>query len=111
MTQGTCSPETAVNPSLDTALSDFCSGVYQHSSLKIAYQSMGIRNTVLDDLTSISIYRTVQELINNALQHADARLAVVQVYKTGNKIAVTFDADSHKGKGTSVFIEFDTQWQ
>jgi signal transduction histidine kinase len=94
-------PEALVEFGLDTALKDFCNDINQSGALKITYQSIGMNDLQLNDTTAITIYRIVQELVNNTLKHAAARMAIVQVSKTGNMIAVTVEDD---GKGFNTGI-------
>jgi signal transduction histidine kinase len=86
---------------LDTALKDFCADINNSGALKISYQSIGLENIVLEQTTAITIYRIVQELINNTMKHAVAKTAIVQVTKTNNQLAVTVEDDG-KGFDTSI---------
>lgn len=89
-------PEALVKFGLDTALKDFCNDVNQSGALKVSYQSIGLENEIIEQTTAITIYRIVQELINNTMKHAAAKTAIVQVSKTNNQLAVTVEDD---GKG------------
>ncbi len=64
--------------------------------LKITYQSAGLENSNIPQTTAIAIYRIIQEMINNAIKHAGAKNAIVQVNKTNGEMAVTVEDD---GKG------------
>jgi signal transduction histidine kinase len=89
-------PEALVKFGLDTALKDFCNDINQSGALKVNYQSIGMENAGIDQTTAISIYRIVQELINNTMKHAAAKTAIVQVTKSNGQVAVTVEDD---GKG------------
>ena len=89
-------PEALVKFGLDTALNDFCSDVNQTGVLQVSYQSIGIKEEQFEQITAITIYRIVQELINNTMKHAAARSAIVQVSKTNEVISITVEDD---GKG------------
>ncbi|MBS1512483.1 MAG: hypothetical protein JST86_16685 [Bacteroidetes bacterium] len=89
-------PEALVKFGLDTALKDFCNDINQSGALKVTYQSIGVSNTAIDQTAAITIYRIVQELINNTMKHAAAKSAIVQVSKTNGQISVTVEDD---GKG------------
>jgi signal transduction histidine kinase len=89
-------PEALVKFGLDVALKDFCNGINQSGVLKVNYQSIGMEGTSLDQTTSITIYRIVQELINNTIKHAAAKTAIVQVSKANDIISITVEDD---GKG------------
>lgn len=89
-------PEALVKFGLDTALKDFCNDINQSGALKVNYQSIGLEGNNTDELVSVSIYRIVQELVNNAIRHAAATSALVQVTKTNDVISITVEDD---GKG------------
>jgi two-component system, NarL family, sensor kinase len=93
-------PEALVKFGLDVALKDFCNSVNQSGAVQLTYQSLGLENISLDQQTAISIYRMVQELVNNTLKHAAASKAIVQISKTEDGLTITVEDD---GKG------FDTQ--
>jgi len=89
-------PEALAKFGLDMALKDFCNDINQSGALKISYQSIGLEQSDIEQSIAISIYRIIQELINNTLKHAAATTAIVQVSKTGNSISITVEDD---GKG------------
>lgn len=94
-------PEALVKFGLDTALKDFCAGIDQSGVLKVSYQSGGLGNTEIAHATAITIYRVVEELVNNIIRHADATAAIVRVYN--NKGVITFTvADDGKGFDTAI---------
>ncbi|MGZ8559829.1 MAG: tetratricopeptide repeat-containing sensor histidine kinase [Chitinophagaceae bacterium] len=89
-------PEALVKFGLDTALKDFCNDINLSGALQVNYQSIGMEKAVIEQTTAITIYRIVQELINNTMKHAAAKTAIVQVSKTNNDISITVEDD---GKG------------
>ena len=89
-------PEALVKFGLDTALSDLCEDVNQSGALQVSYQSIGMEKAEIDQITAITIYRVIQELINNTMKHAAAKSAIVQVSKTNGIITITVEDD---GKG------------
>jgi signal transduction histidine kinase len=93
-------PEVLVKFGLDVALKGFCNDINQSSALHVAYKSIGTHYTELNQTTAITIYRIVQELLNNIIKHAEAENAIVQVSKSGDIVSVTVEDD---GKG------FDTK--
>ena len=94
-------PEALVKFGLNTALKDFCNEINQSGALKVNYQSIGLENAAIDQTTSITIYRIVQELINNTMKHAAAKTAIVQVAKSDQQLTVTVEDDG-KGFDTSI---------
>jgi two-component system, NarL family, sensor kinase len=89
-------PEALLKFGLDTALKDLCNDINQTGALHVNYQSIGMEHVLIDQTTSITIYRIVQELINNTMKHAAASNSIVQLSKTGDKLTITVEDD---GKG------------
>lgn len=89
-------PEALVKFGLNAALKDFCNDINQSGALQVRYQSIGLNNSEPDRTTSITIYRIVQELLNNIIKHAETQHAIVQVIKNGHIVSVTVEDD---GKG------------
>lgn len=94
-------PEALVKFGLDEALKDFCSEINQSGALNINYQSIDLANATLPQTTAITIYRIVQELVNNSMKHAQASHAIVQVTKAGAQLTVTVEDD---GKGFDIAV-------
>ena len=86
-------PEALVKFGLDTAMNDFCNDISKSGALQISYQSIGLENEMVEQTTAITIYRIVQELINNTMKHAAAKTAIVQVTKSVNQFAITVEDD------------------
>lgn len=94
-------PEALVKFGLDTALKDFCNEINQTGALSVNYQSIGLENEMIEQTTAVTIYRIVQELINNTLKHAAAKKAIVQVTKSDRHLSVTVEDD---GRGFDINI-------
>ena len=94
-------PEALVKFGLDTALKDFCNDISNSGALQVSYQSIGVENATIDQTTAITIYRIVQELINNTMKHAGAQTALVQLSKADSQMSVTVEDDG-KGFDTAV---------
>src|SRR5205085_11196026 len=60
-----------------------------------------LENERIEQTTAITIYRIVQELINNSMKHAAAKTAIVQVTKSDGHLSVTVEDD---GKGFDTAI-------
>ncbi|MEB8329566.1 sensor histidine kinase [Flavobacteriaceae bacterium KMM 6897] len=89
-------PESLVKFGLDTAAKDFCNEINTSGALKINYQSMGMSAIAIDQTTAITMYRVLQELINNIIKHASAKTAIVQFTFTDTVLTLTVEDD---GKG------------
>lgn len=88
-------PESLVKFGLDTALKDFYNDINQSGVLQVSYQSIGFKNAVIEQTTAITLYRIVQELLNNTMKHAAAKTAVVQVTKSEAHLSVTVEDDGN----------------
>lgn len=89
-------PESLLKFGLDLALKDFCQQVSTSGILKVSYQSMGIADLHIEQSLAITVYRIVQELLNNSIKHAEAKNAIVQLSLEGRQLMVTVEDD---GKG------------
>lgn len=94
-------PEALVRFGLDTALNDFCNDINQSGALKINYQSIGLEDVIIDQTVSITLYRIVQELINNTMKHSGAASAIVQLTKSNEQLSITVEDDG-KGFDTNI---------
>lgn len=94
-------PEALVKFGLDAALKDFCNDINQSGALKISYQSIGMEDTDIHQTVAITVYRIVQELINNSIKHAAAKNVVVQLAKEDDHLNITVEDD---GKGFDTVI-------
>jgi signal transduction histidine kinase len=89
-------PESLVRFGLETALQDYCNDINLSGALQISYQSLGLEDYDFEQTMAITIYRIIQELINNILKHASAKTAIVQITKSYSLLAITVEDD---GKG------------
>ncbi len=94
-------PEALVKFGLDTALKDFCNDISKSGALQVTYQSIDFDNQKIEQTTAITIYRIIQELINNVIKHAAAKTAIVQLSKSDNRLTVTIEDD---GKGFNIAL-------
>jgi signal transduction histidine kinase len=94
-------PEALVKFGLDTALKDFCNDINQSGALTVNYQSIGLEGEMVEQTIAITIYRIVQELINNTMKHAAAKHAIAQVSKTDGRFSITVEDDGN-GFDTSI---------
>lgn len=88
-------PESLLRYGLDEALRSYCQSISDSRLLQIDYQSSGMSQR-LEQSIELSIYRIVQELVNNIVKHAGAKEALVQLQREGDKMAITVEDD---GKG------------
>ncbi len=96
-------PEMLVRYGLDVALKEFCSEVSRSGAIHSSYQSIGMENAVIGQTTAVTVYRIVQELVNNAIKHAVAGHVVVQVHASGqDKLLTVTVEDDGKGFDTAL---------
>jgi signal transduction histidine kinase len=87
-------PETLVRFGLDEALKDFCNTIQLSSGIAVIYQHFG-EERALSSQADVTVYRIVQELVNNALKYADAKQVIVQVTKNHSKTNITVEDDGN----------------
>ncbi len=85
-------PEALLKYGLDEALNNFCTSLNHNKQINITYQSYGWQNT-LDKEKEVVLYRIAQELINNAIKHAQANNILVQVICDDKRINLTVEDD------------------
>jgi len=92
-------PEALMKFGLNAALKDFCTSINNSGVLKVIYQSHDADNLDISQTASVTIYRIVQELLNNSIKHAAATQVLVQLNKEDNKLLLTVEDD---GKGFDI---------
>ena len=91
-------PEVLLKQSLPTAIRTYCNYLREHNTLEIDFQSYGS----FDGLTKnekLNIYRIIQELLKNTIQHANATHVLVQLVVNEQQLTITVE-DNGKGFNT-----------
>jgi two-component system, NarL family, sensor kinase len=88
-------PEALVKFGLHEAVRDFCDSIQSSAGIKVLYQELGEKRK-LDNTAEVFAYRIIQELVNNAVKHADASQVLVQLTINKDRIRITVEDD---GKG------------
>ncbi len=91
-------PDALTKFGLKNAIDDFCKTMQVSGGSKIVCQQLGTERKFNDNI-NLNIYRIVQELINNAVKHANPTQILVQLTTTADKIFVTVEDD---GKGFNI---------
>jgi two-component system, NarL family, sensor kinase len=99
-------PESLLRYGLDKTLQDYITEMNKSGMVKVVYQSMGIENKIVDNTISITIYRIVQELLNNVTKHASAKQVLVQLLAQDNKLVVNVEDDG-RGFDTAIIEKAD----
>ena len=74
---------------------DFINSINESGLLKAEYQSIHLKDDLPQPL-QLSVYRIIQELINNIIKHSEATQALVQIQQEPSKLTVTVE-DNGKG--------------
>ncbi len=61
--------------------------------MRLTYQSYDLNETSIPRMTAASIYRIVQELVNNVIRHARASQALVQMIRKGDMLSIAVEDD------------------
>lgn len=101
-------PETLLRFGLEAALRDFCEGL-ENGGTEILLQCYGMEKNNLQPNVQLTIYRIVQELVNNALKHAKASRILVDCIQDEEQISITvedngagFDPQQVKSNGSGL---------
>src|SRR5690606_18379175 len=87
-------PETLLKFGLESALKDLCD-FHRNEQLQLIFQSFGIQKTNARTV-QIHIYRIIQEVLSNAVRHAQAHHILVQCNQSDAGFWITIEDD---GKG------------
>ena len=88
-------PETLNHYGLQTALNDFTVQLNQQISTKINFSFFG-EDQRYEPQLELTVFRIAQELLNNALKHADAQQIQVLLFAEKNRVCLQVNDD---GKG------------
>ena len=87
-------PESLIQSGLEVALKDLCDGAVM-SGLKISFRAFDFKEDFSAQV-KVMIYRIIQELVYNAVKHAQASKIMVQCTQSGQYIFITVE-DNGKG--------------
>lgn len=83
-------PEVLLQHGIDEALSRYCSNISNVSSIIIEYDSLGNISRFVESF-ELSVYRIIQELLNNILKHSKASHALVQVSQQNDILTIAIE--------------------
>lgn len=87
-------PESLLLMGLEPALKDMCDSLNTEATT-VVFQPFGIHRNIHPEV-QINIYRIVQELLTNAVRHAQASEILVQCSQNGTRFFITLE-DNGKG--------------
>lgn len=96
-------PEALLKFGLETALKEACENLMS-DQVNIRFQTYGIRQDIPHE-KQLTIYRIVQELLNNAIKHASANEILLQCSQNADTFFITLE-DNGKGFDTSAIRRF-----
>jgi len=82
-------PETLMKFGMQAALKDYCSSM-NTAETKVTLQFYGSEKDIATN-QKVTIYRVIQELINNAIKHANASEILVQYMREGDIVDITVE--------------------
>jgi signal transduction histidine kinase len=88
-------PEALAKTGLKDTLSYFCSELDKVNPMSIIFQFVG-QFARVDSNLEINVYRIIQELVNNAIKHSEAKELVVQMIQEPNRLCFVV-LDNGKG--------------
>lgn len=92
-------PEALLKQNLDAALQSLCNSINGDGGLSVNYQNYGNYQGISQDV-KLNIYRIVQELLRNIVQHANATKVLVQTELHEHHLNITVE-DNGNGFDTS----------
>lgn len=88
-------PTAIATHSLDEAIANFCNYAVKGKNINIDFQAYGDFGQ-LPDKYRLTVYRIIQELVNNVVKHAKASNALVQLMLQDGILSITVE-DNGKG--------------
>jgi signal transduction histidine kinase len=94
-------PEVLLKQNLPEAIQAYCNNLQNEKAPDIDFQYYGLFDNLPENF-KLNVYRIVQELLKNVLQHAGATQVLVQLMEDENLLTVTVEDD---GKGFDLQAE------
>jgi signal transduction histidine kinase len=88
-------PETLLRYGLKKALEEYCLAITESKLLQLEYDTLHLEEPLSQNV-ELSVYRIIQELINNIIKHAGATEAFIQLHRHNNLLTITVE-DNGKG--------------
>lgn len=92
-------PEDLVRSGLVETLKKLINDINNSNDSTISYYSADVDEDNLTDVQKVNIYRIVQELLQNAINHSDAKNILIQLTQEENNINLTYEDD---GQGFNI---------
>lgn len=83
-------PQTLIKNGIASAISEFASRINQTGKVYIETSFFGMDER-LTDVQEISLYRIIQEWVNNMLKYSNANIATIQITRDEQEITLTIE--------------------
>ncbi len=94
-------PEALMKFGLMAAIEDLCDEINFNQKLQVTVQQFGMDKPIFDTV-ALQIYRTLQEVLNNIIKHAEATEVLVQLIQRNKRLFITVE-DNGKGFTPSAY--------
>jgi signal transduction histidine kinase len=84
-------PGTLLKYGLVPAIEDLCNGIKSSDKLKVDFHAFDMGEERLADHIELTIYRLIQEGLNNIVKHARATEVIVQLQKENKELHLTIE--------------------
>ncbi len=84
-------PESLLYMGLESALRDLCTSL-NNNNTSVKFQSYDLKNNYSQTI-QITVYRIIQELLTNAIKHAQAKNIMVQCIENQHQLYITVEDD------------------
>lgn len=85
-------PHALLKMGLDTAIQDLVNSIQRSHVVEISYQNLA-QHIQLKNGSEISIYRIVQELLQNVMKHAKAKQVIIQISQHNGTFSLVVEDD------------------
>ncbi len=96
-------PDMLLQEGLYAAVSYFCHSISQNTGVEVEFNHFGPLPNIPSH-GALLLYRTVQELLQNALKYAEATHIIVQIDNMSDLISITVE-DNGKGFNPEILVE------
>ncbi len=97
-------PDVLLKFGLKGAVTDFINRINQTKKLKIDFECIDFKETVMDDTSKLMLYRIIQESVSNTIKYAEATHLNIQITADDNEISLLME-DNGKGFDVAKAIE------
>ena len=83
-------PESSMRFGLLQAIDDFCYDINESKMVQLHFYHHGLEKR-LDSSTEITLFRVIQELVNNSIKHAAATNVMIHLLRIENQLTLTVE--------------------